>query len=115
MVSFEQFVRPALLRMMGHRDVFRPVIRARATESLRQKPGRMTFLRAIVARAGEGYTVSTTGTQSSGVLSSMVRANGLLLFPADLAEIAEGSLVDVQIIDPSFWQMSTPGFSDHVR
>ena len=46
MVSFEQFVRPALLKMMGHRDLFRPVVRARLCETLRQKPGRRTFVRA---------------------------------------------------------------------
>lgn len=108
MVSFEQFVRPALLRMMGHRDIYRPAVRARLTETLRKKPGRTTFLRAIVARDGDGLTVSTTGTQSSGVLLSMVRANGLLVFPSDRAELTEGSLAEVQIIDPSFWQASTP-------
>lgn len=108
MVSFEQFARPALLRMMGHRDIFRPVVRARLTETHRQKPGRTTFLRAIVERDGHDLTVHTTGTQSSGVLLSMVRANGLLIFPSDCVELAEGSFVDVQIIDPSFWQVSAP-------
>lgn len=108
MVSFEQFVRPALLRMMGYRNVFRPIVRARLTETVRQKAGRTSFLRVTVARAGDGFTVSTTGTQSSGVLLSMVKANGLLVFPPDRTEISEGSLADVQIIDPSFWQVSTP-------
>ena len=109
MVSFEQFVRPALRKMMGHPGLFRPVVRARLGESLRQKPGRRTFFRACVSREQGGYAVVTTGNQSSGVLLSMVRANGLLIFPEEKAEMAEGSSVDVQIIDPAFWQVEEPG------
>ncbi len=104
MVSFEQFVRPALLRMMGHRHIFRPVVRARLSRTLRQKPGRTAFLRVIVTRVRDGLAVDTTGNQSSGVLLSMVQANGLLVFPADQAELAQGSWADVQIIDPAFWR-----------
>lgn len=108
MVSFEQFVRPALLRMMGHRDLFRPVLRARLGETLRQKPGRTSFIRAVVMRGRDGFTVRATGSQSSGVLLSMVRANGLIVFPSDRAELPEGSEAEVQIIDPAFWQVSEP-------
>lgn len=111
MVSFEQFVRPALLRMMGHRCLFRPIVRARLLETLRQKPGRMTFIRAVVTRERDGFAVAATVSQSSGVLLSMVRANGLLVLPADQAELSEGSLAEVQIIDPTFWQVSEPLFS----
>lgn len=108
MVSFEQFVRPALLRMMGHRDLFRPVVRARLRETLRQKPGRTSFVRGIVTRERDGLAVRATGSQSSGVLLSMVRANGLIVFPADRGELREGSEAEVQIIDPAFWQVSEP-------
>jgi len=109
MVSFEQFVRPALLKMMGHRDLFRPVVRARLRETLRHKPGRTSFVRAIVARVRSGYTVIPAGNQSSGALLSMVRANGLLILPAEKAELPEGSEADVQIIDPRFWQVPDSG------
>ncbi|MHB1222477.1 MAG: molybdopterin molybdotransferase MoeA [Gemmatimonadaceae bacterium] len=108
MVSFEQFVRPALLRMMGHGHLLRPLVRARLSQTLRQKPGRTAFIRAIVTRAQDGLAVATTGSQSSGVLLSMVRANGLLVFPADQTELSEGSWADVQIIDPAFWRESEP-------
>jgi molybdopterin molybdotransferase len=108
MVSFEVFARPALLKMMGRQDLFRPVVRARLAETLRQKPGRLTFVRARVRREASGFSVISTGSQSSGILFSMVRANGLLLFPADRTELPEGSEVEVQIIDPSFWQQPTP-------
>jgi molybdopterin molybdotransferase len=108
MVAFEQFVRPALLRMMGHRDLFRPVVRARLCETLRQKPGRTTFVRARVTRERDGLAARPTGSQSSGVLLSMVRANGLIVFPADRAELPEGSEAEVQIIDAAFWQVPEP-------
>jgi len=109
MVSFEQFVRPSLLKMMGHRSLFRPVVRARLREALRQKPGRTTFVRAVVTRDRDGLSVRSAGNQSSGALLSMVRANGLLIFPADRAELPEGSEAEVQIIDPAFWQLPEPG------
>jgi len=105
MISFEQFVRPALLRMMGHRRLFRSSVQARLQETVHQQPGRTTFTRAVVTRAQDGLVVTTTGTQSSGVLRSMVQANGLLVFPADQAELPAGSSVEVQIIDPGFWMV----------
>ena len=49
MVSFEQFVRPALLKMMGHRQIFRPVIEAILQEEIRKEPGRRHYLRAVVS------------------------------------------------------------------
>src|SRR5690606_23202953 len=98
MVSFEQFVRPSLLRSMGHRVLSRPRVSARLTEPLRQPKGRTSFLRAIVRRDEDGWSVSTTGHQSSGALSSMVRANALLVFPADADELRVGDRVEVQVI-----------------
>lgn len=109
MVSFEQFVRPALLKMMGYRDLLRPVVRARLRAALRQKPGRRTFVRAVVSRDGDSLSVASSGSQSSGVLLSMLRANGLIIFPEDRAELPEGAEVEVQIIDPAFWSQSGPG------
>lgn len=107
MVAFEQFVRPVLMRMMGHKHTRRPVVRARLTHTLRQKPGRLGFIRALVTATPEGLLVSAAGSQSSGVLRSMVNANGLLLFPEDMSEMPMGHEVEVQIIDSGFWQMYT--------
>lgn len=105
MVAFEQFVRPVLLRMMGHTEIHRPTVRARLTHNLRQKPGRLSFIRALVTATPDGLLVSATGSQSSGVLTSMVRANGLLLFPRDMSEMPVGHEAEVQIIDSGFWQV----------
>jgi molybdopterin molybdotransferase len=76
MITFEQFVRPALLRMQGARRLHRPLVRARVSETLRKKPGRMHLVRVTLERDGETVIAHSTGNQSSGVLKSMIRAQG---------------------------------------
>jgi molybdopterin molybdotransferase len=89
MVSFEVFVRPFLRKAMGHAILERPVVKAVLTERVRKAPGRRFFLRAVVTPDGAGgYRVRTTGSQGSGVLTSMVLANGIM----DLPEPLEGPL-----------------------
>ena len=62
MVSFEQFVRPSLLKMMGHRQIFRPVIEAILKEDIHKEPGRRHFIRAFVSFEKDHYFVTTRGT-----------------------------------------------------
>ncbi len=98
-VTFEQFVRPVLLKMAGHRRLFRPVVEARVAETLTKQPGRMHFVRVALSRRGAEYAARSTGNQSSGVLRSMTEAQGLLLFPAEAERIEAGSLARVQVLD----------------
>src|SRR3989339_1400907 len=77
MISFEQFARPAILKMMGHNNLFRKTIMARLTENVSKNPGKRYFIRGIIEQTADGYTARTTGEQGSGILKSMVRANGL--------------------------------------
>ena len=102
MVTFDQFVRPLLLRMGGRRRIFRPVIKASLVEDLEKKAGRLHFVRVALTREGDRVLASSTGNQSSGVLRSMTLAQGLLIFPAETTEIRSGSEVDVQLLDPEF-------------
>ena len=102
MVSFEQFVRPSLLKMMGHKRLFRPVVEAILKEDITKKPDRRHFMRARVSLEGDRYVVTTTGPQGSGILNSMVDANGLLIVPQEETEIKAGEKVRVQILDRSF-------------
>ncbi len=88
MVSFELFVRPFIRQAMGHATLNRPVIQARLTEPVRKKAGRRFFLRAIVGRDENGHTCRTTGPQGSGMLTSMVLADGLI----DLDESRDGPI-----------------------
>ncbi|OIN94315.1 MAG: molybdopterin molybdenumtransferase MoeA [Comamonadaceae bacterium CG1_02_60_18] len=100
MVTFLAFVRPALLRLMGARAVGTPLLKARSAETIRKKPGRTEYQRGIFSAAPDGLpTVRTTGNQGSGVLSSMVQANGLIVLQHDQGNVAVGDLVDVMLFD----------------
>ncbi len=110
MMTFEQFVRPALLKMTGRRRLFRPQIRARLTERLSKKPGRLHFVRVDLDRDGDEVTARSTGNQSSGVLRSMTRARGLLVFPADSSVLEAGEYATVQVLDTDFFNAETPAF-----
>ncbi|HYF42047.1 MAG TPA: gephyrin-like molybdotransferase Glp [Ramlibacter sp.] len=100
MVTFLAFVRPALLQMMGCRRSAPPLLRARSQEGLRKKPGRTEYQRGIVSTAADGtLQVRTTGNQGSGVLSSMVQANGLIVLHHGQGNVAVGDEVDVMMFE----------------
>jgi molybdopterin molybdotransferase len=100
MVTFLAFVRPALLRMMGARETAPVYLKARSAEAMRKKPGRTEYQRGIVARAADGgLEVRTTGNQGSGVLSSMVQANGLIVLHHGQGNVAVGDAVDVMMFE----------------
>ncbi|CAN7645578.1 MULTISPECIES: molybdopterin molybdotransferase MoeA [unclassified Acidovorax] len=100
MVTFLAFVRPALLRMMGSTHAPAPLMRATSTEALRKKPGRTEYQRGTVSTAPDGsLQVCTTGNQGSGVLSSMVQANGLIVLHHGQGDVAVGEPVDVMVFD----------------
>jgi molybdopterin molybdotransferase len=100
MVTFLAFVRPALLQMMGAQVEAPLPLKARSAEAIRKKPGRTEYQRAIVQTAPDGsLQVKTTGQQGSGVLSSMVVANGLLVLHHDQGNVAVGEEVDVLMFD----------------
>ena len=98
MVTFLALVRPALLQMMGQRASQQPLLQARSLEAIRKKPGRTEYQRATVGTDGQGRLVAmSTGNQGSGILSSMVQANGLMVLHHDQGNIAAGDLVDVMM------------------
>ena len=96
MVTFLAFVKPALLKMMGCTATPLPMLRAKTQEVLRKKPGRTEYQRGIVSRNEQGeLQVITTGNQGSGVLSSMVQANGLIVLSHQQGTAQLGDWVDV--------------------
>jgi len=109
-VTFEQFVRPALRKLMGHRQLFRPVVKARITEGMKKGPGRLHFVRVTLERDGDAVVATPTVNQSSGVLTSLVRGQGLAIFPAEADRIEAGSEIDVQILDPGFFDRTERGY-----
>ena len=100
MVTFLAFVRPALLRMMGCTAAQPVLLKARCQEPLRKKPGRTEYQRGTVTTAPDGTLhVRTTGNQGSGVLRSMVEANGLIVLHHQQGNVAVGDDVDVMMFD----------------
>ncbi len=100
MVTFLAFVRPALLKMMGSQATPLPLLRARSVDALRKKPGRTEYQRGTVVTTADGtLEVRTTGNQGSGVLSSMVQGNGLVVLHHGQGNVAAGDEVDVMMFD----------------
>ena len=110
MVSFEQFIRPAILKMMGHANLFRRTVRARLGEDINKKSGIRHFIRARICREEDGYAVVTTGDQGSGILKSMVRANGLIILSEEVTKVRAGGMVTVQLLDDSLDRTTEPGY-----
>jgi molybdopterin molybdotransferase len=98
LVAFEQFVRPALLRMMGHSALYRPVIRATLAEDYEKPAGRLHFVRVQLETRGDATFARPTGDQGSHILLSMVRADGLAIVPEDVTRVAAGSELAVQLL-----------------
>ncbi len=100
MVTFAAFVRPALQQLMGWQAPALPLLKAKSTGALRKKPGRTEYQRGIVSTNAAGeLQVSITGNQGSGVLSSMVQANGLIVLGHAQGNVAVGDEVDVMMFD----------------
>jgi len=99
MVTFLTLVRPALLQMMGTDPTPLPMLQARSEEPLRKKAGRTEYQRGIVSTGPDGrLLVRTTGNQGSGVLSSMVQANGLIVLSHEQGHVAVGDTVNVMVL-----------------
>ena len=99
MITFELFVRPAILKMMGKKNLSKPTIKAIMESSIRNTDGRRIFARATVRREGDRYFARTTGPQGSGILTSMARANGLVIVPEEVKAVKEGETVQVIMLD----------------
>lgn len=99
MVSFELFARPAILTMLGRGDLEKPTVEAVLDNAVKSKDDRRHYVRVQVARQNGEYHASLTGDQGSGILNSMVIANGLAIIPEDWTEAPVGSRVRVILLD----------------
>lgn len=99
MITFEEFARPALLRMMGHERVFRRTVPGYLKEDARKKAGKLNFLRVHVTLEDGRYVASTSGDQNTGILKTMLRCNALALLPAERTEFKAGDKVDLHLLD----------------
>jgi molybdopterin molybdotransferase len=84
--------------MMGHRAVLRPLVRAVFQEDFARKPGRVSFLRVRLERRDGGLLARTSGNQETGILKTMLQADGIAIIPAEQGAVRAGDLVDVQVL-----------------
>ncbi len=97
MVTFYEFVQPALYQLMGARPRTKLSLKARTTEVLKKRPGRVEFQRALLVCSDDGdYRVTPTGDQGSGILSSMVNANCFIVLGMDTDKVEAGAMVEVE-------------------
>lgn len=100
MVTFYQFVQPALRRMMGQTEIQPILFKVPCANRLKKRPGRTEFQRGILERQSDGtLIVRSTGEQGSGILSSMSRANCFIVLPDEWSSVEAGTLVDVQAFE----------------
>jgi molybdopterin molybdotransferase len=109
MVTFELFVRPAIRKMMGQPLPFRRSVKVTAAERISVKPRLQHFLRGVVTEGSSGLEARLTGPQGSGILTSMVQANALLITPEGQFDTPAGTLLDALILNDPVHQ-ELPGF-----
>jgi len=100
MIAFEQLIRPALLKMMGKKDVFRPLERAAVKGPLRNETNKTRFLRVRVEKTPTGLVAESAGDQNTGILSTMIRANAIAILAPEQNELVTGDDVDIQLLNP---------------
>ena len=96
MVTFYQFVRPALLKMMGADPAPLTTFQVASAVALKKSPGRTEFLRGLLFQDQGGWRVQPTGAQGSGILRSMSEANCFIVLEHQRGNVAAGELVGVQ-------------------
>ncbi|MEO5951063.1 MAG: gephyrin-like molybdotransferase Glp [Chloroflexia bacterium] len=99
MVTMELFGRPVLMRMMGRADIYRSELTARAIERIESSPGRENYIRAVVTQQADEYTARTTGAQGSEILTSMSKANALIVVGEDVQFVETGEKVRAIMLD----------------
>ena len=99
MITFEQFARPAIYKMMGRKITDKPTIHARSESYIKNTDGRRVFARVRVSMEKGEYVARSVGPQGSGILTSMTLANGLMIVPEDVSAIHPGDDAVVQMLD----------------
>lgn len=99
MIAFDQFARPAIMKMMGRPAEEPPVVKAVLEERVSNSDGRRFYARARVYNRAGQYYARLTGPQGSNILTSMALANGLIIIREDRQTVEAGEVVDVQLLD----------------
>jgi len=95
LLTFEEFVRPALRRMQGDEQLFRPTRIATLVSPVKKKPGRTQLLRVTLREEGDRLLAESSGDQNTGITSTLLHANGIAILPAEHGQFAAGEQVVV--------------------
>lgn len=98
MIMFDELVRPAILKSMGYKRVLRPFVRAVLQEYVSKKPGRVKFLRVKLEFSSGTLKAFNSGDQSTGMLTTLIRADGIAVLAAERTSFAAGDEVEVHTI-----------------
>lgn len=101
MVSFMQFVRPAILKMSGNKKISKPLLKAKIKEDINKEKGKKYFIRGFFNIENGNFYAKTTGPQGSGIISSMSNSNCLIVIPEEIESVKSGDYVDIQLINHS--------------
>lgn len=112
LVTFELLVKPAIRRALGRKALYSPTVRARVTHDIRARGALTHFLRVRLERSGNGeWQATLTGPQGSGIISSLVQADGLLVIPEAVDELSAGSEADIIVLHGADHTQQELGFA----
>lgn len=114
LIAFEELVRPALLKMMGHRRVLKRPIHAILQGKVSKKPGKLRFLRVRLEMVEGKCLAYSAGDQNTGVLKTLLMADGLAILPAERTSFSPGDEVQVHPLSEEAGMIEPPAGSDHV-
>lgn len=98
MVIFAELVKPAILKAMGYRRILQPLVRAILQESAAKRTGLVKFLRVRLEASGDKFLAYSSGEQATGMLKTLLRADGLAVLPAARSSVCAGEEVDVHVL-----------------
>ncbi len=104
MVCFEIYIRPLIRKIIGFKDIFRKNINAKITQEIKNKSDRTEFVRVVLSKDKNGnFNASKTGSQGSGILTSMSKADGLIIIDTEKGDLKEGETVKVILINEDIY------------
>jgi molybdopterin molybdotransferase len=98
MITFEELVRPALVKMLGHKEAIKPLVKATLQENLQKKAGRVFFSRVKIECADGKFLAWSAGNQETGSVQTLLRADALAVLPADSATLTAGEEISIHIL-----------------
>jgi molybdopterin molybdotransferase len=98
MIIFAELVKPAILKVMGYRRILPSTVRAILQESASKRTGRTKLLRVRLESSGEKLLAYSSGEQATGMLKTLLRADGLAVLPAECGTVCAGEEVEVHVL-----------------